>query len=137
MHWSEIPWRPAPSTLRQFAALWLVFFTGLAVWHGVVRDRPVLGWGLAGLAGGVGLLGVAGPAAVRLLFVGWMVLAFPVGWLVSRVVLAGLFYGLFTPLGLCFRLLGRDLLGQRRPTAETCWEVKPQPGDVETYLQQF
>ena len=39
-----------------------------------------------------------------------MVLAFPIGWTVSQVILAVMFYGLFTPIGLVFRLIGRDPL---------------------------
>ena len=43
-----------------------------------------------------------------------MVLAFPIGWTVSLVLLGLVYYGLFTPIGLVFRLVGRDAL-QLRP----------------------
>ena len=44
-----------------------------------------------------------------------MVLAFPIGWTVSQVMLAMMFFGLFTPIGLVFRLIGRDPLHRARP----------------------
>ena len=53
------------------------------------------------------LFGVAGlirPGLLRPIFVGWMVMVFPIGWLMSRVLLGVLFYGLFTPLAIAFRL---------------------------------
>ena len=52
---------------------------------------------------------------MRLIYVGWMVLAFPIGWTVSQVMLALMFFGLFTPIGLVFRLIGRDPLQRTRP----------------------
>jgi saxitoxin biosynthesis operon SxtJ-like protein len=138
MHWSDIPFRPGSRTLRQFAALWLVFFGGLGAWQGLVRDRPVAGALLAALALGVGLLGLIKPQAVRWIYVAWMVLAFPIGWAVSRVMLAVTYYGLFTPVGLVFKLIGRDVLARRRdPHRTSYWAVKPAPADVRGYFRPF
>ena len=54
------------------------------------------------------------PEWLRSIYVGWMVLAFPIGWTVSQVMLAVMFFGLFTPIGLVFRLIGRDPLQRAR-----------------------
>jgi hypothetical protein len=71
-------------------------------------------------------------------FTGWMILAFPIGWTVSRLTAALLFYGLFTPLGLFFRLTGRDVLTRRhRPDRSTYWQPKPVASDVRRYFHQF
>jgi hypothetical protein len=137
MRWSDVPWRPAPRVLRQFAALWLVFFAAHAAWQGLVRGRPALGCLLAALAFAVGLLGLVRPSAVRPVFVGWSVLVFPAGWLTSRLALLVLFYGLFTPVAVCFRLLGRDGLGLSRPTGPTCWAPLPAPAAPADYFRQF
>src|SRR5947209_8661384 len=110
MQWSDIPRNPPARTLRQFAGLWLVCFGLLAAWEGWGRGRPHAALLLAGLALTVGPLGLVKPAWVRPVFVGWMVLVFPVGWLVSRLLLAVVFYGLLTPMGLLLRLLGHDPL---------------------------
>jgi hypothetical protein len=124
--------------LRQFAGLWLLFFGGLALWHGLVRGNLLAGLLLAAAALGLGSLGLVKPRAVRLVFVGWMVVAFPVGWAVSHVVLGLAFYGVFTPVGLVFRLVGRDALGRRRhPAQESYWAPKPAASGAASYFRQF
>jgi hypothetical protein len=138
IHWSDLSRPPTRSTLRQFAILWMAFFLFLAVRHGVLGERPILGLVAALLAVTVGPLGLIRPQTLRVLFVGWMMVVFPIGWVMSRLVLALVFYGLFTPIALFFRLIGRDLLALRRPVAvETYWEPKPQPVDTRSYLRQF
>ena len=42
MQWSDIQFRPPAKTLRQFAGLWLVCFSGLAAWEGFVRGHANL-----------------------------------------------------------------------------------------------
>src|SRR5262249_34148448 len=105
MTWSDIPWTPASRTLRQFAGLWLLVFGTIAcrhAWHGA--SGLAISFGVLALV--VGILGLLVPQTVRPIFVGWMVVAFPIGWMVSRVVLALIWYGLFTPLAVVFRLVG-------------------------------
>ena len=86
----------------------------------------------------VGSLGLTRPEWVRFIYVGWMILAFPIGWTVSQVMLAVMFFGLFTPFGLVFRLIGRDPLQRtRRSNRESYWEPKPTPTDLKRYFKQF
>ena len=106
MRWSDIQFDPPRKTLRQFAGLWLVIFGGMALWQGLVRERAGLASILAVLALTIGPLGLARPDWMRRIYVGWMILAFPIGWTVSQVMLAVIFFGLFTPIGFFFRLLG-------------------------------
>ena len=49
---------------------------------------------------------------------------------------AVMYFGLFTPIGLVFRLIGRDPLHRaRRPGVESYWTPKPAPADVTELLQ--
>ncbi len=138
MRWSDIPRNPDTRTLRQFAGLCLLVFGGLAAWHGFVHHRLVLAGILAALAVGLGGPGLAAPRLIRPIFVGWMILAFPIGWVVSHVMLAVLFYGLFTPIGLVMRLAGRDPLSLRPgPPSDTYWTLKAAPTDVRRYFRQY
>jgi hypothetical protein len=138
MRWSDIRFDPPARTLRQFAGLWLVVFLGLACWQGLVKENSGSGLLLAGLALAVGPLGLIKPQFIRPIFVGALIASFPIGWVVSRVLLAVLFYGLFTPLGLCFRLLGRDPLQLRRPRGkETYFLPKGLATDPGSYFNQF
>jgi len=138
MHWSDIQFDPTRKTLRQFAGLWLAFFGALALCHGLARGRIVLALvlGLLALVGGV--LGLTRPEWMRFIYVGWMVLAFPIGWTISQVMLVVMFFGLFAPIGLVFRLLGRDPLQRaRQPEPKSYWTPKPAPADLRQYFKQF
>jgi hypothetical protein len=138
MRWSDVTRAPTDRMLRQFAGLWLGFFLALAAWQGWWHERWGLAVGLAALAVTVGPLGMLWPRLVRPVYVTWMVLAFPVGWLVTHLGLALLFYGVFTPVGWVFRLAGRDALSLRKPAGrESYWESKPQVSDVRRYFRQF
>jgi hypothetical protein len=139
MQWSDISFAPSVKTLRQFAVLWLIFFAGQGCWQAFAHDRWLLAALLLGIAAVVGCLGIARPALMRPLYVGWMLLAFPIGWAVSRLVLGFCFYGVFTPLGVLFRMAGRDILRRRFTGAAltTYWTTKPAATDVRSYFRQF
>ena len=138
MQWSDIQFNPTTKTLRQFAGLWLVFFGGLGLWEALGRGHTTLGAGLGGLGVAGGVLGLAQPGLLRPIYVAWMVLAFPIGWTVSLLILAVMYYGLFTPIALVFKLIGRDPLERtRRPGLETYWTPKATPTDPRRYFKQF
>ena len=86
----------------------------------------------------VGIPGLLSPPTVRWVFVGAIVLTFPLGWLVSQLMLALLFYLVVTPVALLFRLKGRDLLGRKlAPGSSTFWTKKTLSQDVRSYFRQF
>jgi hypothetical protein len=136
MTWTDIPRNPSRSMLRQFAGLWLLFFGGLGCRHLLGQD-PMAGWLLLALALGAGIPGLIRPQLLRPVFVGWVIAVFPVGWLISRLVLGVIFYGVFTPLGLWFRFKRRDALRLRRGAAASHWMPKPTPASVASYYRQF
>ena len=138
MTWSDIPFHPTDKSLRQFAAGCLVFFPGLGAYHYFAHGRHE--WGAGLMAAGV-VLGVSGlikPRWLRPIFVGWMVLAFPIGWTVSLCVLSLMFYGILTPLALALRLRGRDLLRRRKPEPDaSLWTPVEPVKNVQSYFRQF
>jgi hypothetical protein len=110
----------------------------MALWQSLVRGHTIAASVLALLALTIGPLGLARPEWIRWFFVGWMIMAFPIGWTVSQVLLAVIFYGLFTPIGVIFKLLGRDPLQRaRRPEVKSYWAPKPVPTDLRRYFKQF
>ena len=126
MRWSDIQFDPPRKMLRQFAGLWLVFFGGWALWEILWHGRSEFGAILAILALTIGPLGLIRPSWVRFIYVGWMVLAFPIGWTMSQIILTTMFFGLFTPIGFVFRLIGHDTLQRRhRPVLDSYWKHKP------------
>ena len=138
MRWSDIDFQPSPKTLRQFAALCLLVFGGLGTWRWYAHGPTTGAYVLLALAAVLGPLGLVSPRSLRPVFIGWMILAFPIGWLVSHTVLAVIFFGLVTPLAIVFRLMRRDALRLRRPPPGTsCWLTKPTPTNVRSYFRQF
>jgi len=138
MRWSDLPLHPNRRTLRQFGGLCVVFFGIIALrsWLANPDGRLPIAMGILAAAGGV--LGLLAPSALRPVFVGSLVLAFPIGWVVSRVILVLMFGLVMVPLGLLFRLMGRDVLGlRRRADGATYWMAKPAPSDLKSYFRQF
>jgi hypothetical protein len=136
MQWSDIPRHPTPTTLRQFAGLWLLFFGGLGLWQLLGLERSLSGRVFLLAACSVGIPGLIRPHLLRLIFIGWMMMVFPVGWLVSRLLLAVLFYGVFTPLAFWFQLRGHDLLRRTRNLLPSYWQPKPSR-NAASYYRQF
>ena len=66
----------------------------------------------------------------------WMGVAFVMGNIVSRVLLAAVFYGLMTPMGLIRRLFD-DKLRLRRRAVESYWTDIRSDGDEARYHRLF
>lgn len=139
--------RPDAKQLRQFGFIALGAFAVLGavvLWRGGLfgldfgrAARPVAHalWGLGGLSA---LFSLVLPRANLPLFTALMVVTFPIGIVVSHVVLALLFFGVLTPVALVFRLIGRDPLMRRfEPERESYWIDLPEPRDTENYFRQF
>ncbi len=138
MTWSDIPFRPTRKSLRQFAAAWLVFFGAFGAHQYFARGHHQVGLVSMVLAAVVGVIGLLKPATIRWLFVAWMVLAFPIGWTISQVMLVLMFYLILTPVAVFFRLRGRDLLCRKpAPERKSFWLPKATPQDVRSYFRQY
>jgi hypothetical protein len=132
------PFAPTDRMLRQFSGLWIVVFGAAAGLQEFQHARHVPALTLAALAITIGPLGLMWPRAIKPIFIAWMALAYPIGWVVSRVVLGIVFHGLFTPVALIFRAIGRDALRLKpRPEAATFWLPKARAVDKAQYLRQF
>ncbi len=85
------------------------------------------------------LLGMLVPVTLRPIFAIWMSLATLLGFIMTRVLLGIIFFLIFTPVGLVFRLLQKDLLDESiDPDAESYWKPrKPGPYAPELSEKQF
>src|SRR5262245_9192110 len=95
----EINFKPTPRLLRQFAWLLAGVLALAGAWLVVRWSLPwaSVAWCLAILSLIIGWLK---PAAMRPIYLTWMVAAFPIGWLMSHLMLAVVFYLVITPVGL-------------------------------------
>jgi hypothetical protein len=128
--------RPSSRDLRVFATLSFAFGAGVA-WFAGVR-----GWEVAAfLAAAVGIaIGAAGwwrPQSVRGVYLAACFAVWPVGFVVSHLLLAGIYFLVVTPIGLLLRLAGKDPL-QRRfdPRRPTYWTDRDAPRSPESYFRQ-
>ena len=88
-----------------------------------VRGRPAAGTSMTGIGALLAVLGTFAPAQLRVPSRLWWRFAHALGWVNSRVLLSLFFFLVLTPLGLVFRLMGRDPLSQR--ARETTWAPYP------------
>jgi hypothetical protein len=137
MRWEDVIAVPPPRKLRHFAILWLFFWGALAVWQSAFRGHTFACFSYAGLAAVVGLPGVVFPASIRMIYTTAMILAYPIGWIVSHLVLSAIYFGLFAPLGILFRLIGRDVLNIKFRSLETYWISRLQVIDKRRYFHQY
>lgn len=138
MDWSTVKDEPSPRVLRQFAGIWLVVFLGVAAQNQFLKSRPAAAMVWAFVALAVGIPGVVWPRWARWVYSGAMLMAFPIGWCVSNLLLALLYFGVITPIGLILRWSGRDELGLKpAPERQSFWQPKPPTSDVTSYFRQY
>jgi len=123
----------------------LLWFGGLLVpFSALVGALLRFKWGcptaglVAWVVGGI-LVAVffAVPAFRRPLYLGWMYAAMPIGMAVSFLLLAVIYYFVFTPMGLLMRLVGHDPMCRRFDRARrSYWVARPKPDGVARYFRQ-
>ena len=134
----EINRDPTRRQLRSFAGLVFPLF---CAWLALLAHRagvPLLTQGLLGLAVVAAIAGLVSLRVARWLWLGTMYAVFPIGWVLSHVLLAIVYYGVLTPIGLVMRLVGQDPMKRRfAPEATTYWEPHEPPPDAERYFRQY
>jgi hypothetical protein len=130
----EMNWNPDTRQLRQFGWIALAALPLLGwLWSG---GNPTVTAGLAGAGLALALAAQLAPRALKPVFLGVSLAAIPVGILVGETIIALLFVGLFVPLGIVFRLIGRDSLQREFITpVKSYWQPRKQPAGPESYLR--
>ena len=130
----EINWKPTQSQLRQFSVI-----CALAM--------PVIGWlwgaddfflkCLAGAGLLVAIIGCAFPAIVKPIFLVLTIVTIPIGLVVGELAMLLIYFGVFVPIGLLFRAIGRDALDRKFDSnLNSYWQAKQQPRNVTSYFRQ-
>ncbi len=134
---------PTDHTLRLFAWSGIV---GLPLLTGIVlrlagaaawdHPAPWIAAGAAFLLAVAAQFGVLLP--VRLVYTLLVIVTWPIGVAVSTTLLASIYYGLFTPIGLVFRLIGRDAMGRRRlPASRSYWSDRGPARRPDSYFKLY
>ena len=122
--------------LRQFGLLVGAIFTVMGVWPLVVRGEPVRLWAI-GVGGLLIACGGMLPQLLAPIHTGWMWVGQVLGWINTRILLTIVFYGLVTPIGLVFRLMGKDTMRQRVDESGTTYRVVRSPRPPSHMKHQF
>ncbi len=131
----EMNWSPTDRQLRQFGMIALVALPALGwLWSGgnlaAIAVTAATGAALA-------VVGWVYPRGLKPVFIGLTLVTIPIGMVIGELAMAVVFFGLIVPIGLFFRLVGRDAL-QRKLDREagSYWQPKKQPRDASAYLRQ-
>lgn len=140
----KISWNPSDRQLGQFGACALAGLPLLG-WLALGRTAPA-NWSAIDLAAfsvfaAVGLLGGLlawlSPRSLRIAFIAAMLITLPIGVVLGELLLLAVYFGIFTPVGLIFRLIGRDALLRRLDAgAASYWAPKAQAANAEQYFRQ-
>lgn len=135
----EINWHPGRQELRKFGIAALIASAVIAILLCLLKGLSIQ-WASVIFAVGcvIFLCGVAFPPAARIIYVVLTAATMPIGAAVSFLLLVIFYYLLLTPLGLLFRLIGRDSLCRKfDSTAESYWIARKPPETMERYFRQF
>ena len=133
----EVNLNPSKQELKWFGFIILVFFAlvGGIVWWTAMAPRAA---GAIVAFGAVLSVAYYAVAPLRLpMYLGWMHLVFPIGWVMSHLLFGVIYFLILTPIGLTMRLIGHDPLQRRRPSSSvSCWTERP-AADPARYFRQF
>jgi len=143
----EINFNPDIKTLRQFGVIAFVGFGILAAL--AYYEKLIFSFGLgdarmplvatfATLGTIAAMFSLIAPRANRVLYVGLTLLAFPIGFVLSYVIMGTLFFLIIGPIAVLFRILGKDPMHRSYdPNASSYWiEARP-ARDKESYFHQY
>jgi len=135
----EIDWNPKSKQLRNFGKIALAATVIISLLLYLLKGIAIK-WLLIIVAFGlmVFIISLISLKLTKVIYLGMILLTMPIGYAVSFIVLALFYYLLLAPLGLVFRLIGRDPLYRRfDPAAKSYWLARRPPKGLEQYFHQF
>jgi MFS family permease len=143
----ELNLNPDRKTLRQFGVIAfigfgvlgaLAYYEKLIFAFGLGSARLTVVAGLVGIGTLALLFSLVFPKANRFLYVGLTILAFPIGFVLSYVIMGTLYFLIIGPIAISFRLFGRDPMHRRYdPNASSYWTEASPRRDKESYFHQY
>jgi len=135
----EINWYPKQKDLRTFAMIALI--ASLIIGSLLYMLKGVrIQWAAIIVAAGFGILlsSFVSLKLTRIIYLGLVLVTFPIGWVISMILLTAFYFLLLMPLGFIFRLLGRDPLCRRfDPDAKSYWLARQEPESLDRYFHQY
>lgn len=129
---------PTKKDLQIFGVLLIAFaglLGGVLWWQGVSPTTIYTVWAVFGALAAVYY---AVPALQRKIYFGWLYAAYPIGFVISHVVMGAVYYLVVSPIALIMKLMGRDALKRKiEKGANSYWEPARKREDKGSYFRQF
>ncbi len=103
----------------------------------ILSKNETLGIWLIGIGIVVGAIGLTGSRFALPLYWAWLGIAYVLGNIMSRVIMALIYFLVFTPMRVFGSLLGRDRLQLKKPQTDSYWLDIKFPTTKEEYERQF
>jgi ABC-type uncharacterized transport system permease subunit len=135
----EIKWRPSHKELRNFGIIALIASTIISLLLYVFKGLAIH-WTLCIFAAGLIILlsSFFYPKLTKIIYLSLTLITVPIGFAVSFILLAAFYFLLLTPLGLLFRLIGRDPLNRKfNLDMKSYWLTYQSHSNPERYFRQF
>ncbi len=135
MNWKDLPLSPSKTQLRQFAAVACFLAMGFSYrYHTLGNEDVSIALGAIGL---FSFLSCFLTILVKPIFIVACVVTFPIGWIVFRLLMLAFFIGVFVPIGLTFRIVGRDELKLKVSEKGSHWLSRSTMRDPKRYFRQY
>ncbi len=135
----EINWNPTRKDLRIFGIAAIVASAVISLLLYILKGIE-LQWIsiLIAIGSAIFLCSFISVKVTRMIYLGLSLVTLPIGWILSFILLAVFYYLIVTPIGLIFRLTGRDSLHRKfDSTAESYWIKRKSPDTLDRYFHQF
>jgi hypothetical protein len=135
----EINWRPKHKELRNFGLIALIASVTISLLLYLLKDLGKQ-WILVITSTGsvIFLCSLISDELTRIIYITLTLITLPIGWVMSFIVLAIFYFLIITPLGLVFRLTGRDPLHRKFDSrTESYWLRREPPDTIDRYYHQF
>lgn len=135
----QINWNPKHKELRNFGIIALIasLFISLLLYllKGLGTQWILVIFGIGFI---IFLSSIISDKLSRIIYLGLTLVTLPIGWLVSFILLAAFYFLLLTPIGLIFRIVGRDMLHRKFDSiTDSYWFTRQPPDSNDRYFHQF
>ena len=135
----EINWNPKKKELRDFGLIAIIATILLSLLLYFLKHLAIQ-WILIILGTGffIFLSSLISTKLTRIIYLGLTLLTFPIGYVVSFVVMTIFYFLIITPVGLVFKLAGKDPLHRNFDhDAKSYWQKRQSPDKIDRYFHQF
>tara|TARA_B100000963_G_C22610617_1_gene664657 strand:- start:1052 stop:1468 length:417 start_codon:yes stop_codon:yes gene_type:complete len=138
MKLSDFNINPDLKMLREFGVFALFGFGLIGFVMGFKWDIWQIGYGLLALGVISFILSFIDPKLLKPIFISLTIVAFPIGFIISNIILAVIFYGIISPVAIIFKVFRRDALNRKiEPESTSYWILREEKSPVSQRFKQY